>query len=75
MDLQTRKIEFIQEFLKLQREEIIAKLEKLLKTEKTNEVKAFSEQLNARINASLKDSENDKVINSNDLLSEIKTWQ
>ena len=33
MDIQSRKIEFIQEFLKLQSEEVISRLEKLLKKE------------------------------------------
>jgi len=33
MDLQTRKIEFIQAFLKLQSEEVISQFEKLLKKE------------------------------------------
>ena len=36
MDLQTRKIEFVQEFLKIQSEEAIERLEKLLKKEKKN---------------------------------------
>jgi hypothetical protein len=31
MDLQTRKIEFIQEFLKLQSEEVISQFENLMK--------------------------------------------
>jgi hypothetical protein len=34
MDLESRKIEFVQEFLKLQSEEVISKLEQLLKKEK-----------------------------------------
>ena len=34
MDLQTRKIEFVQEFLKIQSEEAIGRLEKLLKEKK-----------------------------------------
>ena len=33
MDIQSGKIEFIQEFLKLQSEEVISRLEKLLKKE------------------------------------------
>ena len=34
MDLQTRKISFVQEFLNLQSEEIIIRFERLLKKEK-----------------------------------------
>ncbi|NMH86702.1 hypothetical protein [Flavivirga algicola] len=37
MDLQTRKLEFIKEFLKIQSEDIIERLEKLLKKEKTTD--------------------------------------
>ena len=37
MDLQSRKIEFIQEFLKIQSEDAIERLEKLLKKEKTTD--------------------------------------
>ena len=33
MDLQTRKIDFLQEFLKVKSEEVVLKLEKLLKKE------------------------------------------
>ena len=33
MDLQSRKIEFVQEFLKVQSEEVISRLEKVLKKE------------------------------------------
>jgi len=36
MDLQSRKTEFVQDFLKLQSEEAISRLEKLLKKEKKN---------------------------------------
>ena len=36
MDLQTRKIEFVQEFLKIQSEEVIFQLENLLKRNKKN---------------------------------------
>lgn len=39
MDIQTRKIEFIQEFLKLQNDELIAKFERLLKKEKDSSSK------------------------------------
>jgi hypothetical protein len=57
MDLQTRKIEFIQEFLKIQSEEAISKLEKLLKMEqKSPENGKFQpmteEELNRRIDQS-----------------------
>ena len=36
MNLEARKIEFVQEFLKLQSEEVISRLEKILKKEKNS---------------------------------------
>ncbi len=75
MDIQTRKLIFIQEFLKIQSEELISRLEKILISNE-DQFNSFSiEELNARIDQSLKDSENNKVTESDDLLSEIKQWQ
>lgn len=37
MDIQTRKLEFIQEFLKIQSEDVIERLEKLLKKQKPSD--------------------------------------
>ena len=42
MDLQTRKLNFIQEFLRLKNEKLIAKLENILKSEK---VKSYEEHI------------------------------
>jgi len=75
VDIQTRKLIFIQEFLKIQSEELISRLEKIL-IGNEDQFNSFSiEELNARIDQSLKDSENNKVTESDDLLSEIKQWQ
>lgn len=76
MDIQTRKIEFVQEFLKLTSEEAISRLEQQLKKErKRNTVSPMSVgDLNRRIDASLIDSENDKVTEANDLMAEIEEW-
>lgn len=74
MDIQTRKIEFIQEFLKIQSEELISHLESVLKN-KTEDFIPFSlEELNERIDKSMDDSKNDRVTKTSDLLSEIKQW-
>ena len=77
MNIETRKIEFVQAFLNLQSEEMISQFEKLLKktrqTEK--EFKPFTiEELNSRIDSSIEDSTNDDVTESNELLFEIKHW-
>ncbi|WP_026903743.1 hypothetical protein [Pedobacter glucosidilyticus] len=73
MDLQTRKIEFVKEFLSLQNEELISSLENLLKGEKKAAPMSLT-KLNKRINTSMTDSENDSVIKAENLISEIQKW-
>ncbi|WP_374441111.1 hypothetical protein [Epilithonimonas sp.] len=78
MNIETRKIEFVQAFLNLQSEELISQFEKLLKKSKQveKELKPFTvEELNSRIDSSLEDSKNDEMTESNELLSEIRQWQ
>lgn len=80
MDIQTRKIEFVQEFLKIQSEELICRLENLLQSEtKLKTDKEFQpmslEELNSRIDKSMEDSKNGKLTKSNDLISEIEKWK
>jgi hypothetical protein len=77
MDLQARKISFVQEFLRLKNEEIISGLESMLKKKKSeiyeNELKPMSlENFNKEIDQALKDSENDRVIKATDLKSKFK---
>lgn len=77
MNIETRKIEFVQAFLNLQSEELISQFEKLLKKTKQTEkeFKPFTiEELNSRIDVSIEDSTNDDVTESNELLFEIKHW-
>ncbi|SEF93020.1 hypothetical protein SAMN05421847_1065 [Halpernia humi] len=74
MDIQTRKIAFVQEFLKVQSEELNSLLECLLKS-KDEDIKPFTiEEFNERIDKSLEDSKNDRVTKSSQLLSEINQW-
>ena len=78
MNIESRKIEFVQAFLNLQSEELISQFEKLLKKAKQSEkeLKPFTvEELNSRIDISLENSKQDEVIESNELLFEIKQWQ
>jgi hypothetical protein len=80
MDIEARKIEFIQDFLKLQSEEAISRLEKVLKKEKEmtriKDLKPLSlDQFNRRIDKSLKDSREGKLTEANDLMSEIEKWK
>jgi len=77
MDIQTRKLEFIQEFLKLQNEELITRLENLLLTSKSknDDFKQMTiDELNSRVDQSMSDSKNDRLTNSDDLIAEIEKW-
>ncbi|WP_445431940.1 hypothetical protein [Chryseobacterium indoltheticum] len=74
MDIQSRKLEFIQDFLKLQSEDVIAQFEKLLKKakniEEENKLEKLSvEELNERISKSEDDFENKKFKTTSELLS------
>ncbi|WP_438962818.1 hypothetical protein [Nonlabens sp.] len=74
MNLEARKIEFVQEFLKLQSEEVILRLEKILKKEReTGEESLFQpmtkNELNKRIDQSESDFKNDRFKSSSELLT------
>lgn len=79
MDLQVRKIHFVQEFLRLNNEQIVNKLESILKTEKS---KLFSDspkelsmlELNNMIDKAEDDSKNSRLKNVHELRNEIKSW-
>ncbi len=80
MDLKTRKIDFIQQFFKIQSEETIQRFEKLLKKEKKklddNSFKPMKmEEFNKRIDASMEDSKNGRLTEVTQLLAEIETWR
>jgi hypothetical protein len=79
MDLQARKIEFIQEFLKIKSEDIVLRLEKLLKKEqskiKSEEFEPFSvDEFNDRIHKSMLDSKAGNLFENKDLLAEVQKW-
>lgn len=75
MDIQTRKIQFVQAFLKLQSENVISRFEELLKSENKELQPMTMGEFNERIDKSLLDSKNDKVIEATELLNEIKEWR
>ncbi|MDT8415189.1 MAG: hypothetical protein RQ735_07405 [Flavobacteriaceae bacterium] len=79
MDIHTRKIEFIQEFLKVQSEEVIIRLEKILlkenKTSKNEDFKPMTiEEFNERIDKSMDDSKNGRLTKASDLKAKIEKW-
>ena len=76
MDLQTRKITFVQEFLRLQNEEIISGLENFLRNKKAEQfeqtLKPMSiEQYNLEIDQSMKDSDEGRIISAKDLKEKV----
>lgn len=79
MDLQTRKLEFIKDFLKLTSEEAVIKLERLLKKQKKSDFEddlspMTLEELNSRIDRSMEDSKGGRLTDSKELQSEIDKW-
>ena len=79
MDLQTRKLELIQEFLKIQSEDVISSLEKILRKEnKISENEDFKpmtiEEFSSRIDQSMEDSKNARLIEASELKSKIDKW-
>lgn len=78
MDIQTRKINFIQEFLQLQSEDVLARLEQLLhsgKASKSNNTQPMSvQELQERIAQSMEDSKKERLTPTSTLITEIEKW-
>lgn len=80
MDLQTKKIKFIQEVLRINSKEILDKLERILYQERKKRLdKEYSsmslEEFNSRIDAAEEDSISDKMYNAGDILKDIDSWK
>ena len=80
MDLQTRKMHFIQEVLRIKNENIIDKLEKLLHQERKKIIeKELSpmtiEEFNSLINNAESDSKNERIYNAGEILKDIDSWK
>lgn len=79
MDLEARKIEFVQEFLRLQNEEIVSGLEKFLRKRKVELIERnlqpmTMEQYEAEMDKAELDSKNGRMIEVNDLKAKIQKW-
>ncbi|TPG42110.1 hypothetical protein [Flavobacterium pectinovorum] len=79
MDLEARKISFVQEFLRLESEEIVIHLENLLHKQKVElldqEMKSMNvDQFNKEIDQSLDDAKNSRIISAKDLKSKFQKW-
>ena len=80
MDLQARKITFVQEFLRLQNEEIVSGLEDLLRKKKAEQYEQklqpmSTDQFNNEIDQSMVDSKEDRIISATDLRKKAKQWR
>lgn len=79
MNLEERKISFVQEFLRLQNEDIVIRLEKILRQRKSElvdeELKPMSmEQYNAEIDQALEESRNGRMTKATELKARIQKW-
>lgn len=80
MDIQAKKIHFVQEFLRINDEEIIDKLSNLLKIERKNkaekELKPFTiEEFNEMIDRAESDSATGRFISAQKMKKEIDSWR
>ncbi len=80
MDLQTRKIQFIQEFLKYANSSILSKFEELLKSEREKvlekEIKPMTlQEYEQRIEKAFEEVKNNKVKSVRSLKKEIAAWK
>jgi len=80
MDIQTRKLNFIQDFLKYANTSILEKFEEMLRQEREKEFKQeikpmTIKQYELRISKALKDVEYHRVKSARALKNEIATWK
>ncbi len=79
MDLEERKISFVQEFLRLQNEEIVSGLENFLRKRKAEmieeDLKPMSvEEFNKEIDQAIDDSKNNRITKATDLKLKVQKW-
>lgn len=80
MDIQTRKINFVQEFLRLRNIKLIEKLEKILLEDKAKEYEANLKPLsidnfNKMVDKSIEDATQGNVVNARELKESVKRWK
>jgi hypothetical protein len=80
MDLPARKIQFVQEFLRVADDELVTKLERLLRTERKKKLKVelspmTMKEFNEIIDKSEDDFKNERVTEAGNLLNQIDTWK
>jgi hypothetical protein len=80
MDLQSRKIQFIQEFLKYANSSILDKMEELLRQERNKEFEKEIKPMTLgeyehRIDTAFEDVKNNRIKSVRQLKNEIATWK
>ena len=80
MDIQTRKINFVQEFLRLRNIKLIEKLEKILLEDKAKDYEANLKPLsidrfNKMVDRSIEDAKQGNVVDARDLKESVKKWK
>jgi len=80
MEIDTRKLRFVREFLRVSDEKLIGKLEKVLRDERkkmtADALKPMTgDEFNKMIDQSEKDFEHGKVFEERSLLKEIEKWK
>lgn len=80
MDIVARKLNFVQEFLRISDEDLIDKLEKLLRTERKKmgdkEIKPMTmNEFNQMIEKAEDDVKNGRVIEARELLKKVEKWK
>ncbi len=80
MDLEARKLSFVQEFLRIQDEDIIIGLEKLLRKEKAKWVEGnlkpmTKEEYQSEVDKAMEDSEKGRMTKASELKEKIKEWR
>jgi len=80
MDIQTRKINFVQEFLRLRNIKLIEKLEKILLEDKAKDYEANLKPLsidnfNEMIDKSVEDAEKGNIISARELKESVSKWK
>jgi hypothetical protein len=77
MDLQTRKLNFIQDFLKLKNEKVISLFEELMliETQTKSALKPMTlKEFKKRINESIVDATSERLTENSKLIGEIEKW-
>ncbi len=80
MDIQTRKINFVQEFLRLRNTKLIEKLEKILIEDKAKDYEAnlkpmSIDNFNKMIDKTIEDAKQGNIVNARELKESVKKWK